>query len=233
MLDLRFCIYVSPPPPFFPCSSLKLLPLSLPSLPSLSSPPLPPPSFSLQVRPMITRQPAPLQIRKGEQVILTCEAQCERYTPKYLWFHFVDDVRYPLHNEQSNRLVIPNASRKHSGSYSCRATNPGINDPKKSSSFTEWVDVDVFDPTPINPRTIYRQGVCACARVCVCACVRACVRACVLACVHVCVRVYLSVCLCVWAEEGVRRGREGAGDVYVRVCMHVCIQVRMHMHARA
>ena len=192
--------------PFSPLPPLSLLP-----------PSLPPPSFSLQVRPVITRQPAPLQIWKGEQVILTCEAQCERYTPKYLWFHFVDDVRYPLHNEQSNRLVIPNASRKHSGSYSCRATNPGINDPKKSSSFTEWVDVDVFDPTPINPRTIYRQGVCACARVCVCVCAWACVCVCVHACVCVCACVRVYVCACVRA----------CVRVCLRACMRACVRVRV------
>lgn len=91
---------------------------------------------------------------------------------------------FPSFTHTHIRLVISDVNTDHSGLYTCRATNPHINDQVKAVAFSNQVEVTVqanditqntpiAQNTPITQNTPIRQGTysCTCTYMChACSC---------------------------------------------------------------
>ena len=131
-----------------PVTSCPFLSLLVPSCHFLSLPVTSCHFLSLPVAPPeITQHPASQNLRSGDQIVLTCRAECQP-PAQYLWFR----GQTPIANSRSNALIIRNANSGDSGWYVCRANNPNINDPTKSV-FSKWAEVEVVGSTVVTQGT--------------------------------------------------------------------------------
>jgi hypothetical protein len=116
--------------------------------------------FTAATRPEILVQPQSHKLLEGGTLCLQCQAKCSPGTPQYSWFWKREDGPNrqwePVKNSNTNRLVIENVNTAHTGSYTCRATNPHIND-LQGAVFSEYVSV-VVEGTEIQQKTPIRQG---------------------------------------------------------------------------
>ena len=102
--------------------------------------------------PRITQQPqAKLELTTGDELLLTCDAECEPPEPQFQWFK----RQTPIPMATSKTLRIRRVNENYTEVYVCRVMNPHINNSQKATMFSNFSQVKVY---PLNKSSLIQQG---------------------------------------------------------------------------